>query len=149
MSEQIYWMPEFEERLTPNREAFEKLTTIKIPKSQTAMDREIYLAFLSEKVQALLNQEPNPLKASRELYQTLEELNLEAPILSGDSRMMGMYLIAGNSALWEFLKQNGLEMPKQITQAINFKAAKTFKEVETIHDWTDALLSLALTEALV
>ncbi|MGM0553279.1 MAG: hypothetical protein ACQETK_05680 [Pseudomonadota bacterium] len=96
----VYWCPEYEDSQGL------RLGTIKAPKGAKVMEEE-HRERLGERIQKLVDAEPNPKQAARRLEAALEEAGL-MPGTPEDPEDAGATLIWSNPGLTDYLRLKGV-----------------------------------------
>lgn len=133
-TETVYWTPTIEETfLTLNPAAMRILTAIQSVKGQE-LDTEIYLILLSERVQRLMDQEPQGYQYLRHI---MDISNLLTPWYNETAQSM----IAENPPFREFLHLAGVMMPSNGTVlSQNDPASEEAVKETNLVEWIEALL---------
>lgn len=131
--------PELEPRLVnPNLRARPVLGAIEVAKGQK-LDREIYLALLSDRLDQMLSRTPDPVQALANLYEMLDEAGL-APDQRPTLAEAGNALIYSNPAMVDHLDALNIpgHLPKRATQ--DDAAAKRLIKETSLETWASLLL---------
>lgn len=118
------------------------LGSIRVAQGQR-LDQASYLSYLGNRVQAMVDAEPNPEQAVRRLIRGMDQAGLQ-PQGPEDVEDAGNFLVSSNPLIPDYLTLMGVYLDTPVTvSGENPDAEKAYKEV-TLDEWIDLLQTSSL-----